>query len=492
MTREDIYKKLNCEIFKVEDSPNSINCFVLYDKNLNIFQTDISLISLFDIITTKYIKLVFELFLLSLPDSEGKSPNRKGLYNNSFKDWEKYSYIELKELIINLQKPVFKEFKDLVLIYKQNINGFDIVPNNKLLIKRENKVYLNLYQPLIDFDKIPLKTEREFPHIERLLKNILGEGYEFFLKFLAWKIQRPLDIIPNHWIIQDDGGTGKTQILGSYILSKIFNCSIIGQEELESPYTDYLKNKVFIIAEEIEGFSNEKKIKRLTGADKITIREVYKPSYTITNYNNWIILSNDIKPLKISLNDRRFNVVGGGFRLSPDSSGDWGKTLFGTKEENFKFFKGFHKDINKEIRRLIGYLKTLKLTRQELQQTLTTKHKTDLEEINSTSEHIFINEIISLGLDNFARENVKNGNITTIMNSIININKKNYIKSNSIYNLYTDFCKCDNLKPLTKMNFFKRLPKTKYYHKIFSDKKLISSEGKKFQVLGLKNKLEVD
>jgi len=226
---------------------------------------------------------------------------------------------------------------------------------------------------------------------------------------------------------------------------------------------------------------------------KKKFREVYKKGFTIKNYCNWIILSNDIKPLKISLNDRRFNVVGNGLRLAPDSSGDWTKTLFGTKENNIKFFfQGYHKHIKTEINNLIGYLKGLKVNRVDLQQTLNTKHKKDLEHINLTSEHLFMKELNNFGLECFVRDYLNDGNLTKTLTSIINKGGVNWIKSNRIYSLYLEFCSGDHLKPISKSPFFKRLRKTKEYDLLFGRSKVISFENKKFQVMELNNKLNVD
>jgi len=275
-----IYHSFNCEFYKIEDN-NTPNNFVLYNKSNNIFQTEISLINIFDILKDKHLDIMFELFInekidnkklrikpktnhdkTNIMDKISKSSHNHQvqLQIKELENFKNSSDDEKKLILINNQKESFRLFKNIVLLYKININGFEIIPNNKKIINRNGEKYLNIYRPLIDIDKIEIKLDREFSHIERLLKNILNEGYEFFLKFLAWKIQHPLNTIANHWIIQDDGGTGKTEILANEILYNIFNCSIIGQDELQSPYTDYLINKTFIIAEEIEGFSNEKKV----------------------------------------------------------------------------------------------------------------------------------------------------------------------------------------------------------------------------------------
>ena len=474
MEFKDFKDKFQCEIYKL-DTITTQNNFILYDNVTNSFNVEISLIMVFDILKEKNIRAMFEI---------------AGINNGKFdiKLLKNLSDYELNEMIILNQKQVFHNFKMFVLLSKINITGIDIKPENKRISIINGKKYLNIYQPKLDFETIPISKERNFYHIEILLKNILGEGYEFFLKLLSWKIQFPLIIIPNHWIIQDDGGTGKTEILINEILDKIFNISIIGQGELQENYTDYMKNKVFIIAEEIEGFSNEKKIKQLTGSKKIRIREMYKSGYDVTNYNTWIILSNDIKPLKIGLNDRRFNVVGGGLRIAPDSSGDWSKTLFKSKEGNFKFFEGYHKNIKQEIINLVAYLKSLSLNRQELQQTLNTKHKRDLEEINYTSEFLFIEELSELNLENFVHEYLELMPGNFLIKNIISKDGETWIKSKSIYTLYSIYCKFSNLKQISKFHFFRRLHKTPNYNTFFGKSKVISFENKKFQAINILNK----
>jgi len=467
------YKKyfnlLNFKIFKLDDN-TSQNNFILYDIEKKEFWTEISLIMMFDILKEKRLNLFFDILV-----QEIFFENKK-LFNNVDEN-------QKKELLIRYQKPFFQIYKNLVLLYKVNVKGFDIIPESKLLINKSDGVYLNLFKPVIDFTTIKATTKRDFYHIETLLKNILGVGYEHFLKLIAWKIQNPTEIISNHWIIQDDGGTGKTEFLANDILDKIFPVSIIGQAELENNFTYYLKNTMFIIAEEIEGYSNEKKIKQLTGSKKINIRELYKNGYNVTNYNNWIILSNDIKPLKITIEDRRFNVVGGGIRLAPLKDGDWSKTLFKTKENNIKFFDNYHKNIKQERINLIAYLKSLKLNRVELQQTLNTKQKKDLQEINFTSEFVFFEELENLGIDNIINEYLNKSPTQFLKNNIINKDDGVWIKSSALFFVYVDYCQACNLKPIGKSHFFRRAYKVKYFNDLFIENKIISYDNNKFMAL---------
>lgn len=472
--RKNEFEQFDVEIYKV-NSVTGQNQFIYFDYGLDKLFRETNLLNIYDMLKQKDI-IKFAKFVNAENGIVEKYLNNKDL-----------DTLEIEDHLLTEQKQYYKVFVRKVLLYKQNVDGYTFKPLYKRIIRENNKVCFNLYRPLHNFNGLKLDIKAKFPCCEFLMKNLLQEGYEHFLDFLAWKLQKPCEIVSNHWIIQDDGGTGKTEILGDFILDKLFNVSIIGQDELHSPFTSYMENTTIVIAEEIEGYSDEKKIKMLTGAKFIMINDKFKSVFKIRNYNNWIIFSNDIRPLKISINDRRWNVVGGGKRLAPASDGDWSKTLFGSKAGNEVFFLKFHKNIDEEIKCLYKYLLARPVNRVQVQQTLNTKHKQQLEEMNYTSEHEFFNEIKDIGIENVIKEyyskNVDYFINECIMKVEVGENEGYWIRISEFYDLYKDYVNKCNLKPLSKNHLVRRLKKVKGFKDMFGESKVISHDGKKFQAI---------
>lgn len=500
VSSKEFFDKVEVEIFKI-DTQNKSN-FIMVDLKRDVIYRDMELTSIYDIIKDRHLEYLHWCFIANNFQTEEftntKLPDLlQFLYNNGKFDINKYSKLVSRERIIEVlldkQKEIFKMFRYFVMKHKKNIYGLTFKPVEDSIIKEDGVNYFNIYRPKNSFKGLTARPNNEWLHIEVLLQNIFQEGYEHFLKFLAWKLQKPTELIPSHWIIQDDGGTGKTEILGDFILDRLFNVAIIGQDELQSGFTGYMVNSTLVICEEIEGYDNEKKVKMLTGAKFITINEKFKSTFKIRNYNNFIFNSNDIKSLKINDKDRRFNVVGGGKRLSPLSDGNWSNTLFGSKEENVKFFKEFHEKIEEELKNFYQYLMSLKVDRTEIQVSLNTDRKRDLAIVNYTSEIAFIQELSNIGLDNMINQYYSRNVDNFFKEDIINITISNsayfgiWVRASSFYALYCDYSKKCNLRVIGKNHFFRRVQEVGEFNNLFEENRFISFEGKKFQGLKVKN-----
>ncbi len=511
-------KGFNIEVYKIITN-QSQNNFVLVDKTNNRSYVETNLVNMYSICMDLNIdfmfKLLFEGFVESLDNFKLDKKDKKQIgrdisdeqmikfvdeikqakidkVKKEIEQLQTKDIIEKKVYLIENQKQVFSSFRKYVLVMCKNIHGITYKPVESRIIEKGTDLYFNLYRRKKSFNGLKPDPKAKFPLVEKLLRNLLQEGYDHFIKTLAWKLQHPEIIIPNHWIIQDDGGTGKTQILGYYVLRKMFNINQVSQDELQSGFNDYLVNCDFLICEEIEGFSNEKKIKMLTGSQNIVINRKFQQPFTIGAYYTIIIFSNDLKPLKISRGDRRFNVVGGGQRLSPTSNGDWKQTLFESKDENIEFFKEFHKKIDDEIKSMYKYLISLELDRVELQLTLNTKHKQELERINYSSEQDFFEELTELGLESFVHTYIRKGFAFFWDNNIVykesGENQGYWIKTSGLYELYKTYTRETNLKTLGKTHFFKRLHTIPEFNDFFRENKIISHNNDKLRCLRFKIK----
>ena len=478
----EIKNLFNCEVFVRLDvtSPKNL-CICDYD--INTIYSDYDLIKVFD-----YFKYKDSLKLLHYID----------LDNTLHIDGKKVCNLSLlearKEIIKNSSDKAnghFRKFKDILFMEVKHVHSLNFEPSDKRIIKLNDKEYLNIYFQKKLIKSITPDLKAKFPYSEKLLRNQFGkdEYYEHFLDYLAYKIQFPNKQIPTHWVIIDDGGTGKTKFFANKILKTLFEVSIITQKDLESQQTHYIKNKQFVICEEIENFSNNKNLKALTGAESFTINEKYIQQYEVTNYTNFIIFSNDMKALHIDDRDRRWNIVGGGKRLYA-FDGDWNNALFRSQAENKEFFKGFEQNLEKDLKSLYSYLLARPVDENNAFKLLKTDYKDSIIEMSKPSVDTFVEELFELGIDSFAESYLKRNAENFCQNNIhYNSSGENigyWIKANELYRLYADFCNLTNHKSLQQNNFCQRIKSNKYYSKLFTENKVISISSKNVRCYKLK------
>lgn len=490
MRANDFFKILNCEIYKVDTKIQKD--LILFDIDSSIYYSETTLGKCYDILIEKN-PYVFYYVLNEIWYNKNEANVDFAIcYNKGIFDLEILKKIPvdyIKENLNKFSKTVFEIFRANVFSQKINVYNLSFVPIEERVVTLNNLKFFNIYKNNCFFTNLKPKPNNDFEHIEFLLKNILQVGYDYFIKFLSWKIKNPLEPIDCHFVIQDDGGTGKTKIL-SNILCKLINSVTISQNDLDSNFNSYMVNSLIVICEEIEAYENERKLKYLTGVGgTIRINEKGKGEYDIVNYSNWFLLSNDKKSIKISDKDRRFIIIGGGKRLSPLSDGDWSKTIFKNMEDNHNFFdgaKGYHKNFDKELKNFYQNLISLDVQKKELLINLPTLKKEELIKLNYTSEQEFINEIIEIGLDNMFKEYSNHKDISKCLIFIDKENSVNYgywIRTSLFYQLYNDYCRVSNMKPLQKFNFFRRIYDFDEFNKYFDGNVFISHNGTKFRAI---------
>jgi hypothetical protein len=114
-------------------------------------------------------------------------------------------------------------------------------------------------------------------------------------------------------------GTGKG-IFYHHIVTPLLgpqNVTIKRLEELESEFTGWLENKLFVFVDEVQTSSSlfharvNAKLKNLITEPTIPIRRMYAGTYDKANYASFMFASNELDPVSIKDGDRRYTV---GFR----------------------------------------------------------------------------------------------------------------------------------------------------------------------------------
>ncbi len=133
------------------------------------------------------------------------------------------------------------------------------------------------------------------------------------LRWLAFPLQRPGAKMRTAMVVHGDEGSGKNlffeavrDIYGEY-------GSVIGQDQLENRFNDYLSKKLFIIGDEVitrqELRQHKGKLKALITGRETQIETKNMPLRTETNHVNVVFLSNELQPIELDNSDRRYCVI---------------------------------------------------------------------------------------------------------------------------------------------------------------------------------------
>ena len=164
--------------------------------------------------------------------------------------------------------------------------------------------------------------------IINLVKFLCGKetaAYEWLMKWLAYPLQHPgAKLNTSVLLCSAVQGSGKS-LFFEKIMTRIYGecySVTLGQNGLESIYTDWAERKLYCLFEEI--FNNKSKfgmmglIKHMITGEKIRIEKKFMSGYSQNNHINCVFLSNEVQPLAIEERDRRFLVLEPNQKLGND------------------------------------------------------------------------------------------------------------------------------------------------------------------------------
>lgn len=234
--------------------------------------------------------------------------------------------------------------------FRRELVGTDVMKDNwagayelwakakdKRMIWHENLVFdptmktkegqINTYDgmtilPMLDENNQMINQADAFEYcvpIINLLKFLCGretEAYDWILKWLAYPLQHPGAKMNSSLLLCSPfQGAGKS-LFFEKVMSRIYGekySVTLGQNGLESIYTDWAERKLYCLFEEI--FNNKSKfgmmglIKHMITGEKIRIEKKFMSGYSQNNHINCVFLSNEVQPLAIEERDRRFCVL---------------------------------------------------------------------------------------------------------------------------------------------------------------------------------------
>lgn len=224
----------------------------------------------------------------------------KGDWKNKFK-------------LLNIGRNMPDPFDEMKSVYNPELEfGFF---NDEYGIKRFNRFKPSEYWfRAYDADYKPKPT----PVFNALYRNVFN-GDDTVKKLLAKMLQDHQRFLIIPVVINEQGGAGKG-IFEQHVIAPLMgmeNCSLnLGQEDLESPYNDYLVDRLYIGFHETEdaaenaGIASKtlRKIKRMFDPT-ITIEKKYIARVSTPNNAVCFIYSNNSNPVSINKHDRRIYVV---------------------------------------------------------------------------------------------------------------------------------------------------------------------------------------
>lgn len=185
----------------------------------------------------------------------------------------------------------------------------------------EGKHSYNLFTPteymLLEKNDEKIDPVADFPTINRLLENLIPvkEERERFINWFATAFNTRKKQLTS-WVLKGAQGSGKGLLLKN-IIKPLFGkkqAIQVEDEQLKDRFNGWMRNTCFICFNEVASSNSTRnsinsKVKAIVTDSETMINEKNVKEYFITNYVNCMFFSNEVVPLLVEGNDRRFNVV---------------------------------------------------------------------------------------------------------------------------------------------------------------------------------------
>ena len=255
---------------------------------------------------------------------------------------EKIISVDKEEIIKQLRKQLKKELKDTGkfekkfnelkknLFYDIESIYIEFDPHSpSLLYKLKGTEYFNLFKNT-EIRKKMLKIHKEtknkyinfdfikkYKYVNYLLNSITNDNIKhkhYFLNWLSYVFITHKKTM-NTIVFKGTEGAGKN-LFYEKIIQKVFGkeqTTVISNNELVSEFNSFIENRSFIIANEVQDYTNKKsmyeKLKQWITDPNFIANGKYQKHKNVDNYANFLIFSNNDIPVPISITDRRYSVI---------------------------------------------------------------------------------------------------------------------------------------------------------------------------------------
>jgi len=214
--------------------------------------------------------------------------------------------------LVDSERKTYKEVKFIPKLYK---------PTHKDEIQNEevfNSFKGFQYTPFPNF-KWDAECEKQkevfkiFDDHLKLLTNYDQASTDYLINYISHLLQKPTELPRTAIILKSKQGFGKDTLLNliEKMITKTYLLKTAKMDDVFGSYNVGLRDRLVMVLNEVEGkdgYSNKEQIKNLITEETTIIREKYISQYEQTNYIRLMILSNNLNPIEISHDDRRFVV----------------------------------------------------------------------------------------------------------------------------------------------------------------------------------------
>lgn len=191
-------------------------------------------------------------------------------------------------------------------------------PHDNVRVDPDNRV-INLFQPTPYMNAVARQVNVIPKTIKKVIHHVVGsddESFDRFINWLAYALQAR-DRALTAWVFHGIPGTGKGTLL-SKILRPIFGHEYVAvprMKELEKEFNSFIDRSLIVAVDEVEAeaFQNERGVmsdlRRYITEEFVPLRRMHRDAVKVRNYTVWMFFSNASAPIRVSRDDRRFNVA---------------------------------------------------------------------------------------------------------------------------------------------------------------------------------------
>lgn len=260
-------------------------------------------------------------------------------------------------------------------------------------------------------------------HIHDVIANKNEEVYKYILVWIASILQKPNFKTGTALVILGNQGTGKNTFFTDVIcklMARYANDNVTSIESVVGKFNAILENKKLLVLNELQSvdvnkYLNSDSLKSVITDSKININQKNEPERLTENVSNFIMVSNNLFPVKIEGTDRRYMVT----RTSVEHEKDW--NYFSKLSDSFtpEFYEN-----------LFTFFMTLDISKTNLRMIPNTDAKEDIIEASASSYELF------------ARDNYK---------EIQDITGPN------LFNMYCQYVKINHFKECSSRTFISNI-----------------------------------
>jgi putative DNA primase/helicase len=140
-----------------------------------------------------------------------------------------------------------------------------------------------------------------------------SEVWQWLLRWLAYPLQNPGAKMKTAVVMHGPQGTGKNLFFEAVVAMYGRYGRMLNQDAVEDKFNDWASCLLFGLADEMvardEMYHSKNKLKTLITTDRVRINPKNVASYYERNHCNLVFLSNEVQPMALERDDRRFAVV---------------------------------------------------------------------------------------------------------------------------------------------------------------------------------------